>query len=245
MSRVKKDGFLMLSFGIDSSNIIHNLLKLIVRNWGKDENSIKKNSKLLFQNHINRCIKFGLRKEDSVIADQFINTQHFYLNLKKIFKILKNKFLLHGSWPPKYLPLADSINNITTSNIDFRFAEIIWSAKTYDDNLRAKKFFNDNNLNLFKKLKSSLNNKTNKSLNEILSQNMFLSSKNNFDYGKFDFSFNLNHDIKNFYNEIFALLNFFKKKRSLLEAKNKINKMKFIFKGTNGLGLNHFLFRKI
>ena len=33
-SKVKKDGFLMVSFGLDSSNLQHSLMKLIVRNWG-------------------------------------------------------------------------------------------------------------------------------------------------------------------------------------------------------------------
>jgi SAM-dependent methyltransferase len=244
--RVKKGGFLLLSFGLDSSNITHNLLKLIVRNWGKNENDINKSSKFLFKNHIDRCVKFGLRKEEAVIADQFINTQHYYMNLKKVFKILEKSFVLHGSWPPKFLPQSDSINNITTQNTDFRFSEILWSTKTIDDNLRAKSFLINANLNSFKKLKSTLNNKSNKSLNEILKKNKFLFSKNNFKYSQFDFSFSLNSHVINFYKELFELMIFFnKKKRNLYETKKEIDKKKFIFKGTNGLGLNHFLFRKI
>ena len=100
---VKPNGFIFLSFGLDSSNLQHNLMKLIVRNWGNKDEDIFKASKLLFKEHINRCVKFDLDQK-SVIADQFINTQHYYLNLNKTLRILNKKFDLHSCWPPIYIP---------------------------------------------------------------------------------------------------------------------------------------------
>ena len=243
-SRVKKNGFLFVSFGLDSSNIIHNLLKLIVRNWGKKDNDITKTSKFLFKNHIERCIKFGLRKEDSVIADQFINTQHHFLNLRNVLKILEKNFSLHSSWPPKYLPLADSLNNVTVKKHNFMSSELMWSTKTFDDDKRHKNFSTSINFKLFEKFKDLLNNNPNKSIDEILKKYNFLKLKKNFDYNKLDFSFNLSSHTNKFYHEIHELLLFFKKKRNLNEAKKEINKKKYIFKGTNGLGLNYFIFKK-
>lgn len=243
-SRVKKNGFLFVSFGLDSSNIIHNLLKLIVRNWGKEDKEITKTSKFLFKNHIERCVKFGLRKEDSVIADQFINTQHYFLNLGNVLKILEKDFSLHSSWPPKFLPLADSLNNVTVKKHNFMSSELMWSTKTFDDDKRHKNFSTSINFGLFEKFKDLLNNNPNKSIDEILKKYTFLKSKKNFDYSKLDFSFNLSKHTNKFYREIYELLLFFKKKRNLNEAKKEINKKKNIFKGTNGLGLNYFIFKK-
>lgn len=245
-SRVKSNGFLFIAFGLDSSNISHNLLKLIVRNWGKSDIEITKASKLLFRNHIDRSIKFGLRKEDSVIADQFINTQHYFLNLEKLYKILGNNFSLHSCWPPKFFPTSDSLRNITFKKDDFTPSELVWSTKTTDDKIRLKSFLKINyqNNQRLKNLKKILNHNSNQSLYDVLKKNNFLKLKKNFDYKKLDFTFDLNNYVSKFYNEIYELLLFFKKKRKLNEAKKEIFKKKYIFKGTNGLGINYFIFRK-
>ena len=84
---VKPKGFLLLSFGVNSSNLQHNLMKLIVRSWGKTEEKIKFAANHLFKNHIDRCVKFGFRSKASVINDQFLNKQHDYLNLKQVLTI--------------------------------------------------------------------------------------------------------------------------------------------------------------
>lgn len=243
-SRVKKDGFLFVSFGLNSSNIVHNILKLIVRNWGKKIDDIKNTSKFLFKNHIDRCVKFGLREEDNVIADQFVNNQHHYLDLRKVHKILDKEFVLHSSWPPKFLPLADSINNISTKKNNLIPSELLWSTKTFEDSSRIKKFTSKKNHRSFIKIKNILNNNRNRSINEILKQNKFLIEKNNFNFKDTDFSFKLNNHITKFYLEVNDLFLFFKKNRSLIEAKKHIDKKKYLFKGSNGLGLNYFMFKK-
>ena len=247
-SRVKKNGFLFVGFGLDSSNISHNLMKLIVRNWGKSDYDIKKTSKYLFKNHINRSMKFGLRKEDSVIADQFINTQHYYLNIKKIFNIIrKNFFKLHSSWPPIFFPRGDSLRNDTLKINNFISSELMWSTKTIDDKIRLKNFSIKNNkkLQLFNNFKKTLNHNKNKSIYECLKKKNFSSLTSKITYIKrLEHDFDLNEHIIRFYNELSGLLFFFSKKRKLHEAKKEISKKKYIFKGTNGLGINYFIFRK-
>ena len=245
MSRVKKNGFLFVAFGLDTSNTIHNLMKLIVRNWGKSDSQIIKASKFLFQNHINRCVKFGLRKETTVLNDNFVNTQHYYLNLEKVLKILDKNFSLHSSWPPQYLPLSDPITNISVKKNNFTSSEFIWATKVFKDQIRIKKFTSLNNSNNYlKRFMKILNHNPNKSINEFLKKNKFSKSQKKIDFRKLDFSFNLNNYVNRFYYEIFDLMNFFEKKRSLIDAKKEINKKKYIFKGSNGLGLNYFIFKK-
>ena len=174
-SRVKKNGFLFVGFGLDSSNISHNLMKLIVRNWGKSDYDIKKTSKYLFKNHIDRSMKFGLRKEDAVITDQFINTQHYFLNMKKIINITKKNFSLHSSWPPNFFPRGDSLRNDTLKINNFISSELMWSTKTIDDKIRLKNFSikNDKKLQLFSNFKKTLNHNINKSIYEFLKKKKF------------------------------------------------------------------------
>lgn len=243
-SRVKKNGFLLLSFGLSSSNVTHNIMKLIVRNWGKEEKKIARVSKFLFNNHIQRCVKYGLRKEAAVIDDQFVNAQHHYLDIDKIFKILNKNFSLHSSWPPKYLPQGDSIMNLTTKNHMFTPSELIWASKTYDDKIRHNKFLKKKKFKSFKDLKNILNNKRNFSITDIVKKNNFLRIKNNFKYNNFDLGFNLNIHVENFFDEVYKLVNFFKTERTLDETKLLIKKKKYLFKGTNGLGINYFIFQK-
>ena len=243
-SRVKKNGFLFVSFGLTSSNIQHNLMKLIVRNWGKDKKKIAQVSKFLFKNHIDRCVKYGLRKEVAVIDDQFVNSQHHYLDINKIFRILDKNFSLYSSWPPKYLPQGDSIMNFTIKSQNFIPSELMWASKTFDDKIRYKKFLRKSNCKSFTNLKQILNNKRNVSINEILVKNNFLKSKSNFRYDNLDLGFDLNTHICKFFDEVYKLINFFKIKRGLNETRLHINKTKYLFKGTYGLGLNYFIFQK-
>ena len=55
---------------------------------------------------------------------------------------------------------------------------------------------------------------------------------------------NLGNHINRFYHEVYELFLFFRKKRNLSASKKEISKKKFIFNGTNGLGLNYFIFKK-
>ena len=172
-SRVKKNGFLLISFGLDSSNIPHNLIKLIVRNWGKSNNEITKTSKYLFKNHIDRCVSFSCNLFMCLHGVYRLNS----LALRKVFKTLNKNFSLHSSWPPKFIPQADSLDNITIEKNNFTSSEFIWSSKTFDDKIRLKKFSNTNNYRLFEKFKKLLNNNLIKHFDDILKKYKFLKSQ--------------------------------------------------------------------
>lgn len=243
-SKVKKGGFLFLSFGLDSSNLQHNLMKLIVRNWG--DKNIKKAAKYIFSDHIKRCVKYGLRSEDSVIADQFINSQHNFLNLQKVFNILNKNFVLHSSWPPPFIPRGDSAHNTTILKNDKSLfpTELYWSSKTLADSKRISNFSNENIYKNFKNLVKTFNHQPNKSINNFLDKN-YKKIITKMNIKKVDFSFGINdHNVK-FYNEFYKLLIFLKKKpnSSMSEIKKVISRNKYLFKETNGLGLNYFIFK--
>jgi len=247
-SLVKKDGFLLLSFGLDSSNLQHSLIKSIVRNWGTKDTDIIKASKYLFSDHINRCVKYGMRTSDSVIYDQFINSQHYFLNIQKVYKILYKQYDLHSTWPPIFIPRGDSAlnNTILKTNNHLFASELLWSSKTLDDSSRLKNFSNDHSHRSFQNLIKKFNHKTDFSINDLLNNNY----KNGYNIKKFDnidFSFGINEHNKKFYTELNKLFSFFKRKfksPTLKETKNFLSKNNYIFKNTNGLGINYFIFKK-
>jgi len=249
-SQVKKDGFLLLSFGLDSSNLQHSLIKSIVRNWGTKDADIIKASKYLFSDHINRCVKYGMRTADSVIHDQFINSQHYFLNIQKVYKILGKHYDLHSTWPPIFIPRGDSAHNntILETNNHLFASELLWSTKTLDDLSRAKKFSSDNNHQSFQNLIKKFNHKTNFSMNDLLNNNYKNELiNNNKKFYDIDFSFGINEHNKKFYTELNKLFSFFKRKLkspTLKETKNFLSKNNYIFKNTNGLGINYFIFKK-
>jgi len=245
-SKVKKDGFLMLSFGLDTSNLQHSLMKLIVRNWGTTNADIIKASKYLFSDHINRCVKYGTRSSDAVISDQFINSQHYFLNINKVYKTLGKQYELHSMWPPIFMPRGDSAQNDTILNPkDHLFAsELLWSSKTIDDLNRLKNFSNYQNYANFHNLVKKFNHKTDLSIKDILnSKNENAHKIKKFD--NIDFSFGINKHIVKFNAELNNLLSLFKNKSpTLKETKNFLSKNNYIFQNTNGLGINYFIFKK-
>ena len=245
-SNVKKDGFLMISFGLDSSNLQHNLMKLIVRNWGTKDSDIIKASKYLFSDHIKRCVKYGARSSEAVISDQFINSQHYFLNMHKIYKTLGRQFELHSMWPPIFMPRGDSALNdsiLNTKNHLFA-SELLWASKTLDDSSRLKNFSNYQNYQNFQNIIKKINHKKNFSMNDVLN-GKYKNRKNIKKFDNIDFSFGINAHITKFNIELSKLFSFFKKKSpTLKETKKFLSKNNYIFKNTNGLGINYFIFKK-
>ena len=76
-----------------------------------------------------------MRKKDAVIYDQFINPQHKYLNIKKIFKTLI-KLNYYSSWPTPITPRGDSPYNDSLKKHllkNFCLSSFYWSSKQKDD----------------------------------------------------------------------------------------------------------------
>lgn len=240
---LKKGGYMILSFGIDSSNLQHNLMKILSRLNGTNEKDIYELSNYFFKEHIDRCVKYGLRNRSAVIYDQFINPQHSYLNFEKIFLTLKN-YKLYSSWPKPILARGDSPYNDSMKNLvgkNFSLSSFYWSSKQKDDIKNFTKVFSKCNLK-FSKIYKNINNK--KKISKKNNFNIIQSLKfliNNSDQINFD----NNLHYKNFFIEIkkiFEILN--RKKLDINLIKKTINKQKILFRGTSGLGLNFLILKK-
>lgn len=74
--------------------------KLVLKLAGNEEEKIVKVSKKYFQNHINRAVKYGLRTEESVIYDTFVNPQIKRTKLKNICDcFIRNRMLYLSAYP--------------------------------------------------------------------------------------------------------------------------------------------------
>ena len=61
---------------------------------------------------------------------------------------------------------------------------------------------------------------------------------------KVNLKIDLNENYNLFYNDINKLLNFINQKPEIDETARFVKKLKYLFKGTCGLGLNYFIFKK-
>lgn len=246
-NRVKEDGFLFISFGLRTSNLQHALMKIAVRKFGKDDQQIYNTAKKLFPNHIKRCIRYGLRKESNVIYDQFVNPQHNYLNLSQVLKILGKNFILHSSWPKPFILRGDSAMNDSLKNFQFNeffLSELYWSQKNQDDKLFIKKAKSPNYEKIFYSFSNLLNNQNNF---QYFMRSNFKKTYKTIDLltkGSIDTNYNLDKNFKLFAHEIKIFMKSIKDD-DLSRMRNKIKSFKILFKGTSGLGLNFFIFKKI
>jgi SAM-dependent methyltransferase len=241
----KPGGYLILSFGLLTSNFQHNLMKLISKLWGTNNNLIYKNTNILFSTHIKRCMKYGLRNKSNVIQDQFINSQHNYLDLKKIFKLLKNKFTIHSMWPKNFYPSGDSsLNNSFDENHELAQSNFYWASKGVDDIdiIKSKKTLK--NYLIFKKVAEYFNNANYKKIKaNYLRPDIYKKLKK---VSKIDkYFYDLDKKTKSFFLEVCDLFNFLKDKTpSVYEVKKKLIKYRYLFKGTSGVGINYIILKK-
>ena len=149
-------------------------------------------------------------------------------------------------WPPILIPRGDSALNDTILNTkNHLFAsELLWASKTLDDSSRLKNFSNYRNYENFQNIIKKFNHKTDFSMNDVLNSK-YKNRKNIKKFDNIDFSFGINAHITKFNTELNKLFTFFKKKSpTLKETKNFLSKNNYIFKNTNGVGINYFIFKK-
>ena len=235
MKKVKKNGFLVVSSGLLVSNTQHLLMKKISRLWGDDPDSIYKNSEKLFKNHINRAVKIGHRKKRNVIYDQFVNPIHNYLSIEKIFKLIGKKFELYSCYPKTFGPISESPYKKRDTNYEkdlLSLTSIYWSLKSETD----KKYLINHNILVQRQLKILEKINTSNNLYKLNINKEIL--KNSFNFTK------LNHHNDMFFCEILDIIEFIKKKPKIDQMKKKIDSYKYLFKGTCGVGINYFVFKK-
>lgn len=244
--KVKKGGLLVFSVGMDVDNTQHNLMKIISRLFGSNQENIIKYSEFFFKEHIDRCVKYGLRSRKAVINDQFINNYHDYLNFDKMMKILK-RYQLFSVFPYSGLYRNDSALNDTIfsnqssiiKNLKFGSSRNIMASES--DQKRLNKFYNSRCKKL-EKFSNSLNNKINQNPYKVLNNsNKILSGISNKLIDRYD-----EKKSNKFLRELKILL------KQLLKTnennknvlKKKINSFEILFNGTRGTGLKYFVFKK-
>ena len=245
--RVKKKGFLFLAFGIQTSNIQHNLMKLIVRLWGNNEKKMLKATKMIFPEHIRRSVKYGFRNELTVINDQFINEQHNYLDLKKVLNLLRKDFTIHSSWPNTFLPRGDSpYNNTIREDLyeNYLFSLVYWSLKNYDDKKFIKKYIGKKFLNYFRSFSNLINNKPKNNMHSLLKDTNLKKYLTPINKKNINLDINLNELYSKYHKDIKNLFKFISKKPTIKEMAIFVKNLDYLFKGACGLGLNYFLLKR-
>lgn len=136
---IKKGGYLFLSVGVNSGGMQHNIMKALSRKWGNSENKIKESSTSLFDEYIQRSVKYGMRSKDQVVNDQFVNHIHNYISIEELAKFSeKNNFkIIHTEPKINYLS-GDSVRkNLDTldefSNKNSFRQQYYWASKNKDD----------------------------------------------------------------------------------------------------------------
>ncbi|EJF06725.1 methylase involved in ubiquinone/menaquinone biosynthesis [Thiovulum sp. ES] len=100
LKNANKDTLIMIAIPEYHGWFKRNLQRKLISSVSGAENEIVENSKKYFQNHIDRAVKYGLRTEESVIYDTFVNPQIETTKLEEIcFYFYKNKFNFYSSYP--------------------------------------------------------------------------------------------------------------------------------------------------
>ena len=226
-------------------------MKAISRKWGIKEKDIEFSASKLFKEYIHRSVKYGMRKKDQVIYDQFINKTHKYINIENVSKILKkNKIEILQAKPDISYLKGDSVRK--NLNNDKKYLrgntfrqQYYWSLKhDNDDNIfRVNKNIYNSYYNLIDLVNKNSENKNFFNNRKILTA---LNKFNFFNKKHVENEVKLIKENSKFFNEISTLLRplFLKKNNKLNDISNKILKSKKLFKNTAGLTLSYFLCKK-
>lgn len=101
LKNLVEDQIVLIALGETHGMFKRNLqVKLVRKLAGSDERKIIEISKKYFREHIDRAIKFGVRHEDAVIYDTFVNTVDNSSNLEDICRTFeKNKVKYISAYP--------------------------------------------------------------------------------------------------------------------------------------------------
>ena len=124
------------------------------------------------------------------------------------------------------------------------FSLIYWSMKNYDDKKFIKHQINKKFLYNFRAFSNLINNKPKDNLNYLIKNTNLKKRLGTISDKKINLKIDLNKNYNLFYNDINKLLNFIKQKPEMDEMARFVKKLKYLFKGTCGLGLNYFIFKK-
>lgn len=145
VANLASKGYVIISIGNSAGGFQRNLQRAILyklSNNNKEE--IVRLAKILFNEHLERSVKFGRRTVDAVIFDTYINPKTDNVPVSEVLRwFSENGINFYSSWPPLQFPfsLVDSANYYNTINLEDReyrglvsFSELFWmSANKHDE----------------------------------------------------------------------------------------------------------------
>tara|TARA_X000001036_G_scaffold139754_1_gene132525 strand:+ start:511 stop:1722 length:1212 start_codon:yes stop_codon:yes gene_type:complete len=260
VNSTKKGGYIILGFVEDAGLIQRLLHRAIIRRLSKkNEKKVYIYAKQLFSEHLNRSVKFGMRTYRGIINDYLINQVYYGLSSIKL-NGWKKKYNLkfYSSLPQIALPIRiDS----ATQNFDLEDKNL---RKSIESLYRLRSIFAQNkDESVYSKLLNLKNSNISKNIETFIKDlTKILQNKNNYaskkdmqklKYLKKKLTFEIINLIKNVEkNTLDNLSNMSNEITSILEGINNKNfsfklikkKIKYLFKGYNGLGTSYYIFKK-
>lgn len=256
----KKNGYIILGYVEDGGLIQRLLHRAIIRKIKeKKKINIFVFVKKIFSEHINRSMKFGLRTEEGIINDYLVNQAYVGTSMSRIITWQKKYNLkFYSKSPDASLPfrvdpgflsskLVDKIEKelFAISNLRSIFSQRS-DSKVFKDLFKNNKNFIQGDINKFVNLFTKiLQRETNyikeKELSKMIKNQRKLLKKINV-IGNLALDYATNN-FEKLSNEIFEIL--FEISKKNFSYKRLKKKIKFLFKGYNGLGTSYIIFKKI
>ena len=260
INSTKKGGYIILGFVEDAGLIQRLLHRAIIRKLSEnDEKKVYEYAKRLFSEHINRSVKFGMRTYRGIINDYLVNQAYDGLSSIKLNNwIKKYKLKYYSSLPKAELPIRidSATKNFELENIHLKKnIESLYRLRSIFAQSKDEKVYSHlagiKNSNISKKIENLITE-----MNQILQdKDNFASNKNlkKLKYLKKKISFDISYLFKNMKkNTLNNFSNMSDEIINLLEVINNKNcsyklikkKIKYLFKGYNGLGTSYYIFKK-
>jgi SAM-dependent methyltransferase len=251
-AKVRQGGYFILAVGNNAGLFQVNLQRLIVNQLaGTDEAKIYEIADQLFDEHISRSQKYGRRSREAIIYDSYVNPKIDGLGVGEVLNLYKkNGFELYSAWPP-IIPtfFSDPPNR---EQLDYPsypetlgLPELIYTAHREDD----KMLLGDVEQNVGDSMKE---------LRKLIQSIREVTPDKKVNLGELKSNISLTIDSMNtFYNpyskyvdQLVCMLN---EARHVMEVvgtgdvdriKSQLLECKYLFRGTNGIGINWYIGHK-
>lgn len=251
VSFLKKGGFIILGIANSAGFFQRNLQRSIIYKFSNNDEEIENLAEELFSDNLDRAEKFGKRSRKAIIYDTYVNPCIDAPSTNELLDLFqKNKISLYSSWPPISpfffgdSPFRDNINPSLISNI-MSIPEIIWMQHNEDD-INELIPFNHKLNRVIKPLNNLSSYLNNIRPRDKLNTNLIFKELNKITNKKLTNSLILDPitgSFNKFINEVKSLLSAIEDK-NLNKIKIIIKNSKYLFKGTNGLGMNYYIGHK-
>lgn len=244
---LKKGGFFVLGIGNSAGHFQRNLQRTIIYHFAKSEEEIVSLAEELFSEHLDRAEKFGGRDRKAIIYDTYLNPKVDTPSISEVLNWFSmNDLRLYSSWPP-IIPavLGDPPDRkpIQLENLYnvMSIPELVYLAHSADDTIQLMKFEKEIKTVIapFKELANLLNNLTpdiHLKLNHVISKISALQAAR-IEFNPFTLYISR---LMNLLNETKSIIELLQEDR-IDNVKKCIKNMKYLFKGTCGLGMTWYI----